>query len=114
MGAVYEAEPLEAIPAGAPFLLAEDADHDGWTDLLAPGRLVRNEQGPRGRLVAGPELPGSGPYVLADLDNRGTASLVTAESLGAEARTAVEPWLAGPEVYARRVRTLVEQVSQQT
>jgi glycogen(starch) synthase len=37
-----------------------------------------------------------------------------AENLGAEARRAVEPWLAGPEVYARRVRELVEQVSSAT
>ncbi len=81
LGAVYEAEPLPAIPAGAPFLLAEDVDHDGWTDLAAPGRLVRNQRSLRGGLAAGPELPGSGPYVLADLENRGAASLITAESL---------------------------------
>lgn len=81
LGAVYEAEPLEAIPAGARFLLAEDADQDGWTDLIAPGRLVRNEQSLRGRLATGSALPGSGPYVLADLDNRGVASLIDGEIL---------------------------------
>lgn len=81
LGGSYEAEPLDAIPAGASFLMAEDADHDGWTDLLAPGRLVRNQRSPRGRLGAGKELPGAGPYVFADLENRGGASLVTAETL---------------------------------
>jgi tetratricopeptide (TPR) repeat protein len=83
LGAVYQAEPLDALHAGAPFLLAEDADADGWTDLVAPGRLVRNERSPRGRLAAGPELPGTGPYVLADLENRGAAELVTGERLAA-------------------------------
>lgn len=81
LGAVYEAEPLDPIPAGASFLVAEDVDHDGWTDLAVPGRLVRNERSLRGRLAAGPELPGAGPYVLADLENRGATSLVTAEAL---------------------------------
>lgn len=89
LSGVYEAEPLEAIPAGAPFLLADDIDHDGWTDLAAPGRLVRNERSPRGRLAAGSELPGTGPYVLADLDNRGAASLVTAETISAPALAAL-------------------------
>jgi Tfp pilus assembly protein PilF len=81
LGAMYEAEPLDAIPADARFLAAEDVDHDGWTDLLAPGRVVRNQRSPRGRLAAGAELSGSGPYVLADLENRGAVSLVTAETL---------------------------------
>lgn len=82
LGAVYEAEPLEAIPAGARFLLAEDADQDGWTDLVTPERLARNERSLRGRLAPGSALPGCGPCVLADLDNDGAASLVTAEQLG--------------------------------
>lgn len=86
LGAVYEAEPLDALPAGARFLLAEDVDHDGWTDLIAPGRLVRNERSPRGRLAAGPDLPDGGPEggpaVLADLANRGAAELVTAATIG--------------------------------
>lgn len=89
LGAVYEAEPLPAIPADAPFLLAEDVDHDGWTDLVTSGRLVRNERSLRGRLAAGPELPGAGPAVAADLDNRGAASLVTAESLSAPPLAAI-------------------------
>jgi glycosyltransferase involved in cell wall biosynthesis len=33
-----------------------------------------------------------------------------AERLGAEARSAVEPWLATPEEYARQIRDLVEKV----
>jgi tetratricopeptide (TPR) repeat protein len=89
LGAVYEAEPLPAIPAGAPFLLAEDVDRDGWTDLAAPGRLVRNERSPRGRLAAGPELPGAGPYVLADLENRGAAVLIDAGVLSAPPLAAI-------------------------
>ncbi len=86
LGAVYEAELLDAIPAGARSLLAEDVDHDGWTDLVAPGRLVQNGRSLRGKLAAGPELPGlleSGPAVVADLDNSGAAGLVTAERISA-------------------------------
>ena len=33
-----------------------------------------------------------------------------AERLGAAGRTAVEPWLATPEEYARQIRDLVERV----
>jgi len=93
LSGVYEAEPLDAIPAGAAFLMAEDVDQDGWTDLLAPGqtpgRLVRNERSPRGRLAAGPELPGAGPSVLADLENRGAAELITAEKISAAPLAAI-------------------------
>jgi glycosyltransferase involved in cell wall biosynthesis len=35
-----------------------------------------------------------------------------AERLGAEAREAVEPWLATPEEYARRIRELVDEVTE--
>jgi len=34
-----------------------------------------------------------------------------AERLGAAGRAAVEPWLATPEEYARRIRELVEVVT---
>jgi len=89
LGAVYEAEPLDAIPAGAAFLMAEDVDQDGWTDLIAPGRLVRNERSPRGRLAAGPQLPGAVPSVLADLENRGAAEMVIADKISAAPLVAI-------------------------
>jgi hypothetical protein len=114
LGAVYEAEPLDVIPTGAPFLLAEDFDHDGWTDLAAPGRLVRNQRSPRGRLAAGPELPGTGPYVLADLENGGAAEMITAEQFSAaviaaadfDADGRVDLATVGKDGVLRRLRNL--------
>jgi len=82
LSGVYEAEPLDAIPAGARTLLAEDVDRDGWTDLAVPGRLVRNERSLSGKLAAGAELPESGPRVVADLVNRGAAEVIDPEKIG--------------------------------
>ena len=47
---------------------------------------------------------------LADALVRVLADRALAERLGAEARRRVEPWLATPEEYARRVRELVDKV----
>jgi glycosyltransferase involved in cell wall biosynthesis len=53
--------------------------------------------------------PGDAPQLAAALV-RVLSEPELAESLGAEARARVEPWLATPEEYARRVRELVDRV----
>jgi rhamnosyl/mannosyltransferase len=63
------------------------------------------EDGKTGLLVP-PGDPERLAYALVRvLTDRGFA-----ERLGAEARSAVEPWLATPEEYARQIRDLVEKV----
>ncbi len=48
---------------------------------------------------------------LAGALERVLSDRALAERLGAEARIRVEPWLATPEEYARRVRDLVRTVA---
>ncbi len=57
--------------------------------------------------------PGDGA-ALADALVRSLSERELAERLGAQARTAVEPWLATSEEYARRVRELVDVVVAQS
>jgi glycosyltransferase involved in cell wall biosynthesis len=64
------------------------------------------EDGRTGVLVA-PEDPAE----LADALVRLLSDRALAEQLGSAARAAVQPWLATPEEYARRIRDLVESVS---
>jgi glycosyltransferase involved in cell wall biosynthesis len=64
------------------------------------------EDGDTGILVA-PEDPGA----LADALVRVLSDRALAERMGAAAHEAVQPWLATPEEYARRVRELVEKVA---
>jgi len=78
----YEAIPLEAIPAGATEVLAEDFNNDGFPDLAARSpagiALIENHAGilePAGSLDA------KGPALFADLDNRGVADLVARNAL---------------------------------
>jgi tetratricopeptide (TPR) repeat protein len=75
LGGTYEAVTTEAIPAGATPLLALDADGDGWTDLAAGSTLLVNGEGKKWT-VEKPAIPP--PFVLADPDNGGMASLVAA------------------------------------
>lgn len=83
LGGVYEAEPLDLLPAGVRTLTAFDVDQDGWTDLAASGvGLLRNARSPRGRLEKGPDLTADNPLVFADLDNRGASSLVAVDGPG--------------------------------
>ena len=117
----------------SPSLSAEDvaAALDSATLLVLPSRSegmgrVVVEAGCRGRAVVGSRVGGI-PDVVADgetgvLVPPGDASALAdalvrvltdralAERLGAEARLRVEPWLATPEEYARRVRDLVDEV----
>ena len=64
------------------------------------------EDGRTGVLVP-PEAPGA----LADALVEVLADRALVERLGAEARTAVAPWLATPEEYAERIRELVDEVT---
>ena len=64
------------------------------------------EDGENGLLVP----PGNAP-ALADALVRVLSDPALAERLGAAGRAAVEPWLATPEEYARRIRELVEVVT---
>ncbi len=112
---------------------AEDvaAALDSATLLVLPSRSegmgrVVIEAGCRGRAVVGSRVGGI-PDVVADgetglLVPPGDAAALSealervlsdralAERLGVEARIRVEPWLATPEEYARRVRDLVDKV----
>ena len=64
------------------------------------------EDGKTGILVT----PGD-PTALADAIVRALSDRALAERLGAAARESVEPWLATPAEYARRLRVLVETVA---
>ena len=73
---VFEATPLDALPAGATGLHAIDVDNDSWIDLAfrthAGVSLAMNRRGafePRSTAA-------SGPFVFADLENRGLDDLI--------------------------------------
>jgi glycosyltransferase involved in cell wall biosynthesis len=60
--------------------------------------------------VSGLLVPPGDATALAEALVRTLSDSALAERLGASARVAVEPWLATPDEYARRIRDLVEQV----
>ncbi len=70
----YEAQPLDALPAGARGLGTVDENNDSWTDLAADGLLLLNN---RGKLEPLAGLDIKGPLAFADLANRGIADLVS-------------------------------------
>jgi glycosyltransferase involved in cell wall biosynthesis len=55
-------------------------------------------------------VPPEDVEALAQALVRALSDRVLAERLGADARRSVEPWIASPEEYARRVRALVDEV----
>jgi glycosyltransferase involved in cell wall biosynthesis len=61
--------------------------------------------------VSGSLVPPGDAQALADALVRALSDRAYAERLGAAASEAVEPWLATPEEYARRIRELVDSVS---
>jgi glycosyltransferase involved in cell wall biosynthesis len=56
-------------------------------------------------------VPAEDAHALAGALVRVLSDRALAERLGAAAREAVQPWLATPEEYARRIRELVEEVA---
>jgi glycosyltransferase involved in cell wall biosynthesis len=61
--------------------------------------------------VSGALVPPGDAQALADALVRALSDRAYAERLGAAAHEAVQPWLATPEEYARRIRELVEAVT---
>ena len=127
---------LEELPGQvewSPSLTAEGVASalDSATLLVLPSRSegmgrVVIEAGCRGRAVVGSRVggipdvvadgktgllvPPADAVALAEALERVLSDRPLAERLGAEARIRVEPWLATPEEYARRVRDLVQTV----
>ena len=80
----YEAVPLDAIPAGATAVLADDFNNDGFPDLAAlvsDGCRSDRESREASCEPAGQPLMPRGPAVFADLENRGVADLVARDAL---------------------------------
>jgi glycosyltransferase involved in cell wall biosynthesis len=61
--------------------------------------------------VTGVLVPPGDPTALADALVRVLSDRELAQRLGAAAHTGVQPWLATPEDYARRIRELVDEVT---
>jgi len=78
----YEAILLDAIPAGATAVLAEDFNNDGFLDLAAQTpsgfALIKNREG---KLDSAVSLDANGPTLFADLENRGVVDLVARNAL---------------------------------
>lgn len=74
----YRADNVDALPANARSLVAQDLDYDGWLDLAAAGPngslILRNREGAfeAMRGIAGPART----VALADFENRAIADLV--------------------------------------
>jgi tetratricopeptide (TPR) repeat protein len=77
LGGKYEAETLDALPPGASPLAAFDANADGWNDLAAGGTLLINQRQQRTSAWRAEKTSVAPPFVLADLDHRGTATLTS-------------------------------------
>ncbi|HWQ52051.1 MAG TPA: tetratricopeptide repeat protein [Bryobacteraceae bacterium] len=84
LAGVYEAVTVDALPAGATALAAFDSDNDGWVDAgfrsAAGVTLLLNR---RGRFEP-TRAAADGPFIFADLDNRGAGALVTGRTLPVE------------------------------
>jgi hypothetical protein len=78
---VFEAEPLDVVPADGVGLRAIDVDNDSWTDLAFSTRrgvfVALNRMGK----LSPQATRGEGAYLFADLENRGVADLVARNGL---------------------------------
>jgi len=83
MRALFEAVPVDAVPAGARALEAADIDNDGWIDVAfsAPGgvRFAMNRDGKLA--VEQTPAPAVPALAFADLENRGLADLVAGNAV---------------------------------
>ena len=80
LGGEYEPQLVPEILVGSRRILAHDADHDGWTDLMITGSeaallINTRKQSFERRAVAG---AAESALVFADLENRGVDELVSA------------------------------------
>ena len=78
---VYEAKPLEAVPAGASGLRAVDADNDSWLDLVygsANGVVLAHNR--NGTFQAKP-VGNSGAFTALDVENRGLTDIAGSAGL---------------------------------
>ena len=74
---VYEATPLDAIPAKATGLRALDFDNDGWIDLAAStAEGVEVASNRKGKFEA-QTTAASGAFVFSDVENRGYVDLIS-------------------------------------
>ncbi len=79
LGGSYQRQLLPGVPPGRRRILAHDADHDGWTDLMAAGErgallLINDRKGGFDRRsISGTRAP----VAWADLDNRGVSDLLS-------------------------------------
>ncbi|HZU25654.1 MAG TPA: tetratricopeptide repeat protein [Bryobacteraceae bacterium] len=67
LGEHFETKPVEALPAGAGSLKAQDVNHDSWLDLVYGGGVLMNEHG---EFTSGAGN-GAGASVDADFDGDG-------------------------------------------
>ena len=105
LGGTYQAVPLDALPAGAHGLVAEDFNHDSFTDLqFEPGGFLLNRAG---TLTAAPRTgPAAFPATAAAADFSGNGrldwariepngNLAMAHDITADYGNWIEIWLTG-------------------
>ena len=83
MRAVFEAVPVDAVPAGARMLQAVDIDNDSWIDVAFSGpqgvQFAMNREGkPAAEATPAPAVPA---LAFADLEDRGLADMVAGDSV---------------------------------
>ncbi|MBZ5623216.1 MAG: FG-GAP-like repeat-containing protein [Acidobacteriia bacterium] len=73
---VFEAVPLDAVPANAAGLRAVDVNNDSWNDLVFSTPAGISMALNRGGKFEAERTKATGAFVLADLENRGFADLI--------------------------------------
>jgi len=81
LAGAYEAADIAELPAGATNLVASDFNHDGRTDLAAPGLLLLNRDGKLQHSGSAPS--DEGLSTLADFDSNGRLSRASIAKDGA-------------------------------